>query len=85
MYPLWDVSEEAIAKANDSDYGLFSYVFGGDTGRCMAVAVVVPVTGWGQDGPQASRAGHDLTYQASRGMVARNAATDARRSARAQA
>ncbi|WP_033413635.1 CaiB/BaiF CoA transferase family protein [Actinomycetospora chiangmaiensis] len=27
------------------------------------------MTGWGQDGPQASRAGHDLTYLATAGVV----------------
>lgn len=30
--------DEAVALANDSDYGLYSYVFSGDTGRAMAVA-----------------------------------------------
>ncbi|GAA4940593.1 alpha-methylacyl-CoA racemase [Actinomycetospora succinea] len=28
------------------------------------------MTGWGQDGPQASRAGHDLTYLSTAGVVA---------------
>ncbi len=32
--------------------------------------VVCSVTGWGQDGPYASRAGHDLTYQAVAGTLA---------------
>lgn len=32
--------------------------------------VVCSVTGWGQDGPYASRAGHDLTYQALAGVLA---------------
>jgi len=30
--------DEAIAIANDSPYGLYSYVFTGDSGRGMAVA-----------------------------------------------
>ncbi len=34
----FDDDDEAVAMANDSDYGLFSYVFGGDTGRAMEVA-----------------------------------------------
>ena len=28
------------------------------------------MTGWGQDGPNAKRAGHDLTYLATAGVVA---------------
>lgn len=32
--------------------------------------VVCSVTGWGQDGPHAARAGHDLTYQALAGSLA---------------
>lgn len=34
----FDDDEEAIAIANDSDFGLYSYVFSGDTGRAWAVA-----------------------------------------------
>ncbi|MCU1351547.1 MAG: aldehyde dehydrogenase [Acidimicrobiales bacterium] len=34
----FDTEDEAIAIANDSPYGLFDYVFSGDTGRAMAVA-----------------------------------------------
>lgn len=34
----FDDDDEAIAIANDSDYGLYSYVFSGDTGRAWAVA-----------------------------------------------
>ena len=36
--------------------------------------VVCSVTGWGQAGPYASRAGHDLTYQAVAGSLAPTAA-----------
>ena len=32
--------------------------------------VVCSLTGWGEDGPQAGKAGHDLTYQAVAGMLA---------------
>ncbi|HXH55868.1 aldehyde dehydrogenase family protein [Iamia sp.] len=34
----FDDPDEAVATANDSPYGLYSYVFSGDTGRAMAVA-----------------------------------------------
>ncbi|MHC1562113.1 CaiB/BaiF CoA transferase family protein [Actinomycetospora sp. C-140] len=34
------------------------------------------MTGWGQDGPQASRAGHDLTYLSTAGVVAHMAGPD---------
>jgi acyl-CoA reductase-like NAD-dependent aldehyde dehydrogenase len=34
----FDDEADAIAKANDSQYGLFSYVFSGDTARGLAVA-----------------------------------------------
>ena len=34
------------------------------------------MTGWGQDGPQASRAGHDLTYLSTAGVVAHMAGRD---------
>jgi phenylacetaldehyde dehydrogenase len=34
----FDDEADAIAKANDSPYGLFSYVFSGDTARGLAVA-----------------------------------------------
>lgn len=34
----FDDEDEAIAIANDSDYGLYSYVFSGDTGRAWSVA-----------------------------------------------
>jgi acyl-CoA reductase-like NAD-dependent aldehyde dehydrogenase len=34
----FDEQDEAIAIANDSDYGLYSYVFSGDTGRAWSVA-----------------------------------------------
>lgn len=34
----FDDDDEAVAIANDSDYGLYSYVFSGDTGRAWAVA-----------------------------------------------
>jgi len=34
----FDDEDEAIAIANDSPYGLYDYVFSGDTGRAMAVA-----------------------------------------------
>ncbi len=33
-----DGDDEAVALANDSDYGLFSYVFAGDTSRAYALA-----------------------------------------------
>lgn len=33
-----DDEEEAVAVANDSDYGLYDYVFGADTARAFAVA-----------------------------------------------
>ncbi len=32
--------------------------------------IVCSLSGWGQDGPEASRAGHDLTYQAAAGLLA---------------
>lgn len=32
--------------------------------------IVCSLTGWGEDGPQAARAGHDLTYQALAGSLA---------------
>ncbi|HEY4378470.1 MAG TPA: aldehyde dehydrogenase family protein [Acidimicrobiales bacterium] len=34
----FDTEDEAIEISNDSPYGLFDYVFSGDTGRAMAVA-----------------------------------------------
>jgi len=34
----FDDPDEAVTLANDSDYGLYSYVFSRDTGRAMAVA-----------------------------------------------
>jgi acyl-CoA reductase-like NAD-dependent aldehyde dehydrogenase len=34
----FDDDDEAVAIANDSDYGLYSYVFSGDTGRAWDVA-----------------------------------------------
>lgn len=34
----FDTDDEAIAIANDSPYGLYNYVFSGDTGRAMEVA-----------------------------------------------
>jgi len=34
----FDDDDEAIAIANDSDFGLYSYVFSRDTGRAFAVA-----------------------------------------------
>ena len=34
----FDDDEEAIHIANDSDFGLYSYVFSGDTGRAWATA-----------------------------------------------
>lgn len=37
----FDDDDEAIAIANDSDYGLYSYVFAGDTGKAMAVAKLI--------------------------------------------
>ena len=39
--------------------------------------VVCSLTGWGQDGPYAPRAGHDLTYQAVAGSLASTAAMPA--------
>ncbi|MFP5284940.1 MAG: CaiB/BaiF CoA transferase family protein [Thermoanaerobaculia bacterium] len=39
--------------------------------------VVCSVTGWGQSGPYAARAGHDLTYQAVAGSLAPTAAMPA--------
>lgn len=39
--------------------------------------VVCSLSGWGQDGPYAERAGHDLTYQALAGALAPTAATPA--------
>jgi len=39
--------------------------------------VVCSLTGWGQDGPYAARAGHDLTYQAVAGSLAATAAMPA--------
>ena len=35
--------------------------------------IVCSVSGWGQDGPYAARAGHDLTYQAIAGALAPSA------------
>lgn len=35
--------------------------------------IVCSVSGWGQDGPYAARAGHDLTYQALSGVLAATA------------
>jgi acyl-CoA reductase-like NAD-dependent aldehyde dehydrogenase len=34
----FDTDDEAVAIANDSDYGLYDYVFSADTGRAMDVA-----------------------------------------------
>lgn len=34
----FDTEDEAIAIANDSDYGLYNYVFSGDSGKAMEVA-----------------------------------------------
>jgi crotonobetainyl-CoA:carnitine CoA-transferase CaiB-like acyl-CoA transferase len=39
--------------------------------------VIASLSGWGQDGPLARRAGHDLTYQATAGMLAATAAMPA--------
>ena len=39
--------------------------------------VICSVSGWGQDGPEAARAGHDLTYQAVAGTLAPTAAMPA--------
>jgi len=39
--------------------------------------VLCSLSGWGQEGPHAHRAGHDLTYQAIAGSVAPTAATPA--------
>jgi len=39
--------------------------------------VICSLTGWGQDGPYAARAGHDLTYQAVAGALASTAAMPA--------
>jgi crotonobetainyl-CoA:carnitine CoA-transferase CaiB-like acyl-CoA transferase len=39
--------------------------------------VVCSLSGWGEDGPYAHRAGHDLTYQALAGALAPTAATPA--------
>jgi crotonobetainyl-CoA:carnitine CoA-transferase CaiB-like acyl-CoA transferase len=36
--------------------------------------VIASISGWGQDGPYAARAGHDLTYQAVAGTLAPTAA-----------
>jgi alpha-methylacyl-CoA racemase len=36
--------------------------------------VIASISGWGQDGPYAARAGHDLTYQAVAGALAPTAA-----------
>jgi alpha-methylacyl-CoA racemase len=38
--------------------------------------IIVRVTGWGQDGPYARRAGHDLTYLAASGALAALGDTD---------
>ncbi|MGI8710912.1 MAG: aldehyde dehydrogenase family protein [Acidimicrobiales bacterium] len=37
----FDDEDEAVAIANDSPYGLYDYVFSGDSGRAMAVAKVL--------------------------------------------
>lgn len=34
----FDDTDEAVTLANDSDYGLYSYVFAGDTGKAMGIA-----------------------------------------------
>jgi acyl-CoA reductase-like NAD-dependent aldehyde dehydrogenase len=34
----YDTEDEAVALANDSDFGLYSYVFAGDTGRAYELA-----------------------------------------------
>jgi acyl-CoA reductase-like NAD-dependent aldehyde dehydrogenase len=34
----FDTEDEALAIANDSPYGLYDYVFSGDTGKAMAMA-----------------------------------------------
>ena len=36
--------------------------------------MIASISGWGQDGPYAARAGHDLTYQAVAGTLAPTAA-----------
>ena len=38
MVVPFDDEEGAVAMANDSDYGLYSYVFSGDTARAWRVA-----------------------------------------------
>ncbi len=43
--------------------------------------IVCSVTGWGQDGPEAHRPGHDLTYQAIAGSLAGGIATPAAQTA----
>lgn len=58
--------------------------FGFDTEslrRRFPALVICSLTGWGQDGPYASRAGHDLTYQAAAGVLASGGAMPATQTA----
>ncbi|HEX4963954.1 MAG TPA: CaiB/BaiF CoA-transferase family protein [Thermoanaerobaculia bacterium] len=45
--------------------------------RRFPTLVICSLTGWGQTGPYAARAGHDLTYQAAAGTLASTAAMPA--------
>ncbi len=57
----YDTEEEAIEIANDSDYGLFSYVFCEDTPRAYELACQI----------RSGRVGHQLGPEPPRGPLRR--------------
>jgi acyl-CoA reductase-like NAD-dependent aldehyde dehydrogenase len=54
-----DGDEEAIAVANDSDYGLYDYVFSEDTGRAYAIAQQLEA---GQVGINSAQRNHEAPF-----------------------
>ena len=55
----FDTEDEAIEIANDSPYGLYDYVFSGDTGRAMAVAKLLRA---GNVGINTLQRNHDAAF-----------------------
>lgn len=71
-----DVADRLIARADvlletfrPSTFGRLGWTLD-DLRRRFPRLIVCSLSGWGQDGPAAPRAGHDLTYQAAAGLLA---------------